>query len=130
MKAKKAANVIPFSEITITDIAKVGGKNASLGEMIKHLSVKGVRVPNGFVITSNAYWFFVNFNDLKEKIHSYLQEYDKGKIDLDKAGRAIRQLFKKSRFPDLLADEIRDQYAGFSKLYAPDDKSEQNILLM
>ena len=124
MKAKNPANVIPFSETTITDIAKVGGKNASLGEMIKHLSVKGVRVPNGFVITSNAYWFFVNFNDLKEKIHSYLQEYDKGKIDLDKAGRAIRQLFKKSRFPDLLADEIRDQYAEFSKFYAPDDKSE------
>ena len=117
MKAQNATYIIPYSEITITDIAKVGGKNASLGEMIKHLSAKGVRVPDGFVITSEAYWFFIKSNNLEEKIRSYLQDYDEGKMDLDSAGRAIRQLFKQSTIPEQLADEIRDEYAEFSKIY-------------
>ncbi len=117
MKAQNATYIIPYSEITITDIAKVGGKNASLGEMIKHLSAKGVRVPDGFVITSEAYWFFIKSNNLEEKIRSYLQDYDEGKMDLDSAGRAIRQLFKQSTIPEQLADEVHDEYAEFSKIY-------------
>ena len=52
--------VIPFNELRMSDVEKVGGKNASLGEMIRHLGAAGVRVPGGFAVTSAAYWHVVD----------------------------------------------------------------------
>ena len=58
----------PFNEININDIANVGGKNASLGEMFNQLSSKGVFVPNGFATTSLAFWEFLNENQLNKPL--------------------------------------------------------------
>jgi len=52
--------IIPLEQLTIDDVGKAGGKNASLGEMIKHLGSAGVRVPGGFAVTSAAYWHLVD----------------------------------------------------------------------
>lgn len=124
MKTIKANFVIPFSEMDIGDAAKVGGKNASLGEMIKNLSAKGVRIPDGFVTTSEAYWYFIESNNLEAKIRNHLRDYKEGKMELEETGRAIRQLFNKSTFPTSLATAIRQAYTDFSKTYAPKTKND------
>ena len=64
--------VVWFHEIGRDDVARVGGKNASLGEMVRHLGGRGVRVPPGFATTADAYWQYVEANGLKEIIASTL----------------------------------------------------------
>ncbi len=66
MKANE--QLLWLNEVCLSDIAKVGGKNASLGEMLRHLTAKGIRVPEGFAITTNAFREFVEHNHLKKKI--------------------------------------------------------------
>ena len=70
--------IIWFKNIRLVDCEKVGGKNASLGEMISQLSQKGIRVPNGFAVTTNAFKEFLRFNHLEKKIddiENYLKKY-------------------------------------------------------
>ena len=62
-----------FNELTIDDIPLVGGKNASLGEMIRELAPQGVRIPNGFAITADAYRDFIKANDLEKMISDSLE---------------------------------------------------------
>ena len=64
--------IVWFDQLGMNDVERVGGKNASLGEMISHLSSAGVRVPNGFATTSKAYWEFLSANSLNEKINQAL----------------------------------------------------------
>ena len=68
--------ILPFSEINLKDIALVGGKNASLGEMIQHLKYEGVQVPDGFAITSKAYWDFLDSNKIRNKLRDVLKTLD------------------------------------------------------
>ena len=68
--------VIPFSNLGIKDIDMVGGKNASLGEMISNLHASGIRVPNGFATTAKAFNEFLIYNDLVEKIDQKLKNLD------------------------------------------------------
>ncbi|WP_390883485.1 PEP/pyruvate-binding domain-containing protein [Kovacikia minuta] len=82
-----------FEELRITDIDKVGGKNASLGELIRTLKDQGVRVPDGFAITVDAYWTFLKAEGLKDKLRSHLDDLAQGKQSLAQVGRAIRWLF-------------------------------------
>ena len=70
--AREERRILWFDEINITDIPLVGGKNASLGEMYSKLTKKGVPVPNGFAVTSKAYWEFLAHKDLKKKLVSKL----------------------------------------------------------
>ena len=65
---KKKERVIWFKDLTIEDVPLVGGKNASLGEMYRELTKKGVRIPNGFAITANAYRYFLESAGIKDKI--------------------------------------------------------------
>jgi pyruvate,water dikinase len=65
MKAEKYT--LKLSEASIGDIEKVGGKNASLGEMLQHLSQHGIRIPEGFIITAGAYYQFIAYNELDKK---------------------------------------------------------------
>src|SRR3546814_185889 len=81
-------SVIWFDQIGIGDVAAVGGKNASLGEMIVALSSAGVRVPSGFATTAAAYREFVSANGLAPDIRSHLEAYRAGKTSLAEAGRA------------------------------------------
>jgi pyruvate, water dikinase len=110
--------IIRFVDMGIEDVPKVGGKNASLGEMIRHLKSKGVNVPDGFATTSDAYRYFLRTNKLEEPIQKFLDDYQNGERDLDETGRGIRRLFYKSTFPTPLAESIRNAYTELSKQFS------------
>lgn len=109
--------IIWFSEMGMQDVPIVGGKNASLGEMIRHLTKKGISVPDGFATTAEAYWDFIHSNKLEMAIEHIISAYQSGEIELEEAGRTIRQLFIKSTFPTPLAEGIQDAYKTLSEKY-------------
>ncbi len=100
-----------FEETGIQDIGMVGGKNASLGEMLRALADQGVRVPDGFATTSAAYREFVTTNGLEPTIREQLGLYRRGEIPLSTVGETIRRLFLAGRFPDKMSDSILEFYA-------------------
>ncbi|MBW4649688.1 MAG: phosphoenolpyruvate synthase [Kastovskya adunca ATA6-11-RM4] len=106
-----------FDNLGSNDVPEVGGKNASLGEMVRSLKEEGISVPNGFATTADAYRKFIEANDLNEKIKSQLKDFEKGKIPLEKAGKSIRRMFLRSRFPDEIAKEIRSAYHDLCQQY-------------
>ena len=115
-KAKKSANVISFEELRMTDVGVVGGKNASLGEMISQLTSKGVRVPGGFATTAQAYWDFLQHKQdgdvsLAQRISERLQGVDVEDVKaLADAGAAIRQWVVETPLQKDLEDDIVAQY--------------------
>jgi pyruvate, water dikinase len=105
-----------FSEIRIQDISIVGGKNASLGEMFSELSSKGIQVPDGFAVTSSAYWMFLNENKLVPKLNEILSKLDfKTFNNLAEIGSKARQLLLDATFPKELSDEIISSYKQLEK---------------
>jgi len=109
---------LPFSEIKMSDILQVGGKNASLGEMIQNLSTLGVDVPDGFAITVVAYRYFIDYNNLSDSIHEIIGSTDVDDIiDLRKNGLQIRQLIKEGKFPNDLSEAILKAYEKLSFQY-------------
>ena len=112
-----------LDELTKDDVELVGGKNASLGEMIRELSGAGIHVPGGFATTSRAYRELVADNDLDEKIRSLLDDYHQDEKSLAKVGKAIRKLFAKAEFPERIAQAIRDAYADLCEREGKDDVS-------
>ncbi|KAF7718703.1 Uncharacterized protein PECH_001484 [Penicillium ucsense] len=101
---------IPFEHLRRKDVALVGGKNASLGEMIGTLAAEGISVPPGFATTSQAYWQFVKYNGIQDKIASLIAEWQSGRARLDYTGHSIRDLFLRGRWPSGIADEIKRGY--------------------
>lgn len=100
-----------FSEISINDIAEVGGKNASLGEMFNHLTNRGLLIPDGFSITSAAYKYFVSFNKLEEKLQKLMDELDrKDFANLTNIGAQARKLILGGSMPADLKIAIIDAY--------------------
>lgn len=97
-------------EFSIKDVPLVGGKNASLGEMLQKLTLKGIQIPSGFAITSDGYRLFIEENGLTEKIEQALQGPDKRSI-----GKKIRKMILKGTFPKLLEEEIVSAYEGMGK---------------
>ncbi len=108
-----------FEELTLKDLPLVGGKNASLGQMIAHLTAKDVRVPGGFAVTAPAYWYYLNSNNFVEKIRrSIAQLTDPNDIPrLQNVGNEIRSLITSGSMPDDLAQEITDAYYQLSQRY-------------
>ncbi len=107
-----------FEELSIKDVPKVGGKNASLGEMYGALSKKGLRVPNGFATTAEAYRYFLESAGLKQKIRKILKGLDTHNVkDLMLRGEEIRQLIIETPFPKDLAEEIITAYKKLSANY-------------
>ncbi|MBI3308576.1 MAG: phosphoenolpyruvate synthase [Candidatus Melainabacteria bacterium] len=106
-----------FDKINLSDLPTVGGKNASLGEMINAFKDHNINVPLGFATTSNAYWDFLDFNKLKDKISSILSELENNKIPLDSTGRSIRKLFKDASFPVEIAEAIKIAYKKLCGIY-------------
>ena len=107
-----------FSELHNSDVALVGGKNASLGEMYNSLSAKGVNVPNGFSTTAQAYYDFLRHNDLGERITQALAELDlRDYRALAKTGRRIREWMVHGDLPPGLAEEIKQAYRELCKTY-------------
>ena len=103
-------HVVWFEDISLGDIPQVGGKNASLGEMVGSLAASGVQVPPGFATTADAYRAFLVAGDLEPAIRELLERYRLGGATLRVTGAAIRELFLDSQFPDDIADDIRAAY--------------------
>ncbi|WP_153717494.1 phosphoenolpyruvate synthase [Eikenella corrodens] len=109
-------NVIWFENLRMTDVEQVGGKNASLGEMISQLAGKGVRVPGGFATTAEAYRAFLSHNGLNERISAALAELDVDDVvELARVGAQIRQWILDTPFPAELEADIK---AAWDKLVA------------
>jgi pyruvate, water dikinase len=99
-----------FEEIGIGDVASVGGKNASLGEMVRNLGRYGIKVPPGFAITADGYWRFVEANGLERLIASRLAELKGRTASVAEAGSTIRAAIENSEWPEDLADATRQAY--------------------
>ena len=101
-------NVIWFENLRMTDVESVGGKNASLGEMISQLSEKGVRVPGGFATTAEAYRKFLAYEGLNERINNELNALDVDNVaELARVGKQIRQWIMETPFPPELEADIQ-----------------------
>ncbi|MDJ0324786.1 phosphoenolpyruvate synthase [Cryobacterium sp. PH31-AA6] len=108
-------SVVWFNEIGLTDIPQVGGKNASLGEMVRSLASQGVRVPDGFATTADAYRAFVAANGIEPVLRHQLELFHSGEASLRVTGEALRELFLGGEFPDDIADGIRSSYRELSE---------------
>jgi pyruvate,water dikinase len=104
-----------FEEIGIGDVASVGGKNASLGEMVRNLGRYGIKVPPGFAITADGYGRFIEANNLETLIASRLAELKGGKASVAEAGSALRAVVLKAEWPEDLADATRQAYRDLSQ---------------
>jgi len=102
--------VLPFSELSRGDVAIVGGKNASLGEMIRNLRAQGIRVPAGFATTADAYREFLRANDLEDAITEDLEELSSGRAELSAVGERIRGRILEGELPESLAAAIGRAY--------------------
>lgn len=112
------ALILWFNQIGIKDIPLVGGKNASLGEMIQKLTPKGINIPDGFAVTAEAYKYFIKYNHLEEPIKKILSKLDKSNVeDLKKRGKKIRNLLLNGKIPDDLTDAIVKAYSKLENQY-------------
>lgn len=119
-----APEVLWFEELGRSDVARVGGKNASLGEMVRHLGGRGVAVPPGFAVTAQAYWHFLEANRLKETIADVLRELAAGRTPLAEAGETIRRTILRGAWPDETAAAI---LAAYRTLCERADKADADV---
>jgi len=100
-----------FDEISLADVPLVGGKNASLGELVKSVAIHGIQVPHGFCVTATAYRLLIEEGKIKDEIEQLLSGADKGDLDdFSSRARACRTLIKKAGIPAAVAEEIRQAY--------------------
>ncbi|WP_292936305.1 phosphoenolpyruvate synthase [Noviherbaspirillum sp.] len=107
-----------FADLGIGDVALVGGKNASLGEMVRELAPKGVRVPNGFAITAAAYRYLLDQANAWPALHDALDGLKAGDVDdLARRARQAREIVYRAAMPEDLAAQITAAYASLKKEY-------------
>ena len=104
-----------FETLGRSDVARVGGKNASLGEMVQRLAPGGVRVPEGFATTAQAYREYVKANGIEAALAERMQALKRGAATLHETGEAARRLFLDGEFPPPIAQAIRDAYQELSR---------------
>jgi len=108
---KKQERVVAFDHLRMSDVERVGGKNASLGEMISQLHASGIRVPDGFATTAFAFHEFLGVNGLKERIDEALSALDVDDVKaLAKTGAEIRGWISNAPLPDALEEEVQAAY--------------------
>ncbi|MBM1195646.1 phosphoenolpyruvate synthase [Pseudomonas weihenstephanensis] len=108
--------VVSLDKLGVHDVEHVGGKNASLGEMISNLAGAGVSVPGGFATTSQAYRDFLELSGLNDQIHAALDALDVDDVNaLAKTGAQIRQWIMEAEFPETLNAQIRTAFATLSQ---------------
>ena len=113
--------ILDLKEVKLSDLELVGGKNASLGEMIQNIGDLGVNIPGGFAITVEAYWEFIKFNELDQAIRSLMDGLVKDDlVSLRKVGLEIRQLIRNGEWPEALKEEITASYTLLSQRYEQD----------
>ncbi len=105
-------------KVSLEDIELVGGKNASLGEMLQNLTALGINIPGGFVITVPAYRRFLQYNKLEKEIESIVNNINYDDIEsLRRGGLEVRQLIKNSKFPGDMSKAIIEKYTELSQKY-------------
>jgi pyruvate, water dikinase len=104
-----------FENLRNVDVPRVGGKNASLGEMVQQLASRGVRVPGGFATTADAYRAYVEANAIRSALAQGMQALKDGKATLHETGEAARRLFLEGQFPQEIAEAIREAYRELSR---------------
>jgi len=110
--------VRPFSEVGIDDVPLVGGKNASLGEMTRELGSLGVRVPEGYAVTADAYRYFLRANDLEGPLGEAMAGLERGDVEgLRRTSRSIQNSVVGAEFPEDLETEILRGYGELSAHY-------------
>ena len=110
-----------LEEIKIGDIPIVGGKNASLGEMYRELTSQGVKIPNGFAVTAESYWYLLETAGILDELKDAMVDLDKTNLaDLIKRGKVARDLILGTGIPDNLWTEIRTAYDRLCKECGPD----------
>lgn len=114
-QAAGTAYIAWLGELDARAAAEVGGKNASLNEMIRTLQDTGIAVPDGFATTARMYWEFVDAHGLRDPMARHLDAYHAGRVDLPTTGNAIRTLIQRSEFPAGMADAIRGAYRELSR---------------
>lgn len=103
--------VLPLTQVSLSDIAKVGGKNASSGELLKALGKHGVRVPSGFATTSQAYRDFIRSNALEAPLREQISRFERGEARLAETGAAIRSAILAGKLPAELCEALLSEYA-------------------
>ena len=110
-----------FKELGMDDVDLVGGKNASLGEMYQNLTQEGIRIPNGFAITADAYRHILDDNDAWKKLHEQLDIFDPDDvIQLQKRGKISREIIRNCILPDDLISQIQSAYEALKVEYGED----------
>lgn len=103
--------IVPFSQLRIQDVGRVGGKNASLGEMVQQLNPLGIHIPDGFAVTAEAFRLFLKENSLEEVISDSLQVLDRDHFsNLREISTTIKSQILEGNIPDRLVSEIRTFY--------------------
>ena len=107
-----------FSEIGVDDVALVGGKNANMGEMYQNLTKVGVKVPNGFAVTAEAYKYILDYNNLWDKLHNLLDNFNPDDVEeLQAVGKKCRELIYNCEIPKDLKEEILEGYNNLKSEY-------------
>jgi len=115
---KENAFILWFDQLGIEDVGLVGGKNASLGEMYRNLVPKGVKIPNGFAVTSYAYHYLLDHAGIRDDIQRILSDLDTTDMDnLAERGHKVRETIRNANFPQELQDQIVKSYYDLSSQY-------------
>jgi len=110
-----------FKDLGVDDVLLVGGKTASLGELYRELVPKGIRVPNGFGITAEAYRYILEQANAWKDLHNVLDDVDPGDTaDLSRRGKRARHIVYSAPIPEDLSQEILDAYHYLQDEYGPD----------
>jgi pyruvate,water dikinase len=121
MMTKQANYIRWFNELTIDDIALVGGKNASLGEMYRELTPQGIQIPNGFAVTAEAYRYVLDQANGWEKLHQALDGLNPDDVgDLARRALKAREIIYAAPFPEDLEQQIVEAFAQLKKQYGDD----------
>jgi len=110
-----------FADLGRSDGDKVGGKNASLGEMVSRLQESGVNVPSGFATSAAAYWLFIDHNGLREKLTEAMAGLKKDHSNLEEVGDSVRKMILKGKFPGPLEETLCECYRDLSARLERDD---------
>ena len=115
---KSEKNILWLKEINLKDVPLVGGKNASLGEMYQVFLKKRVNIPDGFALTTRAYWYFIKTNKIDKKLKEIFKEFKPQSIkSLQKVGQKARVFILRAKFPEDLKKDILTAYQKLGKKY-------------